>query len=147
MKCRCLTQPKTSARKGFTLIELLVVIAIIAILIALLLPAVQSARQAAWRSQSKNNLKQLALATANFEETYKHYPTSGGYDYANGASNTSPYQFTANGVVVPTPTPTRLSRPVTIFVPVGGIPAPCRSINWDRPSTPCCRIWNSGSCS
>jgi prepilin-type N-terminal cleavage/methylation domain-containing protein/prepilin-type processing-associated H-X9-DG protein len=62
------------SRSGFTLIELLVVIAIIAVLIALLLPAVQQAREAARRTQCKNNLKQLALAAINFESTYKGYP-------------------------------------------------------------------------
>ncbi len=64
----------SSTRRGFTLIELLVVIAIIAILIALLLPAVQQAREAARRTQCKNNLKQLALAAHNFHDIYNRFP-------------------------------------------------------------------------
>ncbi len=62
------------AKRGFTLIELLVVIAIIAVLIALLLPAVQQAREAARRSQCKNNLKQLGLSLHGYHETNNVLP-------------------------------------------------------------------------
>ena len=73
--------------EAFTLIELLVVIAIIAVLIALLLPAVQQAREAARRTQCRNNMHQLALALHNYHDTHRMFPPGfvySGMGYADG---------------------------------------------------------------
>jgi prepilin-type N-terminal cleavage/methylation domain-containing protein/prepilin-type processing-associated H-X9-DG protein len=77
-------------KRGFTLIELLVVIAIIAVLIALLLPAVQQAREAARRTQCKNNLKQFGLSLHNYLGAFNTFPLVPGgstYDSSNGGGN------------------------------------------------------------
>lgn len=78
----------THVRRGFTLIELLVVIAIIALLIALLVPAVQQAREAARRTECLNNLKQMALAAANYESGNRCFPS--GWICLAGSPNCDP---------------------------------------------------------
>jgi prepilin-type N-terminal cleavage/methylation domain-containing protein/prepilin-type processing-associated H-X9-DG protein len=90
------------SKQGFTLIELLVVIAIIAVLIALLLPAVQQAREAARRTQCKNNLKQQGLALMNYESTHKVFPPAR-IDLGPGQPNTPTgyYQTSWTQMILP----------------------------------------------
>lgn len=92
---------KNDRRKAFTLIELLVVIAIIAVLIALLLPAVQQAREAARRTQCRNNLKQLGLAFHNYHDTYNKFPADGIWTLNGDQSNRQPRNYSWVCAVLP----------------------------------------------
>jgi prepilin-type N-terminal cleavage/methylation domain-containing protein len=106
----------TKARKhrGFTLIELLVVIAIIAILIALLLPAVQQAREAARRTECKNNLKQIGLAIHNYESSYTVFPP--GWIY-NSAAPTLSNQMAWSVFILPNIEQNNIYNALNFLVP------------------------------
>lgn len=86
-------------RKGFTLIEMLVVIAIISLLVGLLLPAVQQARDAARRTQCKNNMRQQGLSLFNYHDAFRLFPP--GYLYRPGQSKENAAGFGWGAMILP----------------------------------------------
>ena len=116
--------------EGFTLIELLVVIAIIAVLIALLLPAVQQAREAARRTQCRNNLHQIGLALHNYHDTHMLFPPGG----VKGVGNCTYMGCDMAGIFV-------------LLLPMVDETAIYNAYNMDTSVWPGPPIWSAGSTS
>ncbi|MFO1044045.1 MAG: DUF1559 domain-containing protein [Planctomycetaceae bacterium] len=115
-------------RIGFTLIELLVVIAIIAVLIALLLPAVQQAREAARRSQCKNNLKQIGLALHNYHDTMNIFPPESIWALGNVGGYT-PRNFSWLTLILPYIDQAPLYNSTNFSQPIWGQPIVSRQLS------------------
>jgi prepilin-type N-terminal cleavage/methylation domain-containing protein len=106
---------------GFTLIELLVVIAIIAVLVALLLPAVQQAREAARRSQCKNNMKQIGLALHNYHESFSTFPGETVWSFTDPATGTKlPRNYTWLVMLLPQLDQSPLFNQINFSAPIYG---------------------------
>ena len=102
---------KPAGHVAFTLIELLVVMAIIAILAALLLPAIQSAREAARRTQRLNNIKQIALAAHNYLASQKCFPSG----WISDAGGVTPSPYASAPMIGPLAAPFVESQKVKLF--------------------------------
>lgn len=113
---------RTLRSRGFTLIELLVVIAIIAILIALLLPAVQQAREAARRTQCKNNMKQLGLALHNYHDVYGSFPSSVIWGVKINPTTHAPFHHTWLTAILPYIEQAPLYSQINFNLPAWGQP-------------------------
>ena len=110
----------TNVRRGFTLIELLVVIAIIAVLVALLLPAVQQAREAARRTQCKNNLKQIGLALHNYHDVLLCFPPEAIHTFQPQGPSPSARNFTWITMILPYVDQAPLYQSINFNAPLWG---------------------------
>lgn len=124
--------PELTRRRGFTLVELLVVIAIIGVLVGLLLPAVQAAREAARRMSCQNNMKQIGLATHNFESAFGRMPA--GYIGPMTANRETDFDWYGNGYISNTPNISALTQ-IMPFMELTQVEEPIsthRELNLDR---------------